>query len=103
MIFQASEHFMSLKWSNFQSDLIPFCSCIPIATVARNAFYHLDRLKGCSLFPKMQDYIQGLLVTSLSQEAVMPARTKPAGCLKLADSKCSGLPEQRDEKHYTNL
>lgn len=37
-------------------------------------------------------------------EALMPATTKLAGCLETeADSKCSGLPEQRDEKHYTNL
>lgn len=100
---------MFLYWSNFQGDLIHFFSCIPIATVARNVFYHLGRLKGCSLFPKMQDYIPGLMVTSLSQEAVMPeavmpATTKLPGCLETeADSKCSGLPEQRDEKHYTNL
>jgi len=44
------------------------------------------------------------MVTSLSQEAVVPARAKIAGCPEtIADSKCSGLPEQRDEKHYTNL
>lgn len=69
---------------------------------SRKAYYYLDSLKGCSFLLMMQIYICGLMVTSLSQEVEMPARTKLAGFLQ-ADSKCSGLPEKIDEKHYTNL
>lgn len=95
---------MFLWWSNFQGDLIHFCFCIPIATVFRSAFYYLGRLKCCSLSPKMQDDILGSVVTSLSQEVVMLTRTKLVGCLEaVANSKCSSLPEQKDEKHHTNL